>query len=108
MSWTQIGENYWVSPQISEQQVSQAKQEGFEVIVCNRPDGESADQVPMPIIKAAAEAQDIEYLFLPMNGPIFSENDAQQVQQLLKDGKKVLAYCRSGHRSSVLFNAAAS
>ena len=106
MNWTQIAENYWVSPQITEQDVAQAAAEGFEVIVCNRPDNESADQTSSSAIQAATEQAGLKYLFLPMNGPAYTEDYLAAIQQLNKEGKKVLAYCRSGNRCAILFNAA--
>lgn len=105
MTWTQIAENYWVSPQIEQQQIATLKEEGFEVIVCNRPDGEAVDQVSSSDIKKAAEAAGLEFVYLPMQGANFTPEYLAKVQQLNKDGKKVMAYCRSGNRSSILFNA---
>lgn len=108
MNWTQIAENYWVSPQISEQDVETLVNEGFDVIMCNRPDHESADQTDSAVIQAATEAKGLEFLFLPMNGPNFTDEYIQKVQQLNAENKKVFAYCRSGNRSAILFNAANS
>lgn len=106
MTWTQIAENYWVSPQIEEQQLATLKEEGFEVVVCNRPDGEAMDQVSSAEMKKAAEAAGLEFAYLPMQGPNFTPEYVAKVQQLNQDGKKVLAYCRSGNRSTILYNAA--
>lgn len=105
-NWTQIAEHYWVSPQIDQAQVAQAAQMGYQVIVCNRPDGESEDQIPSQTIAAAAKEHNIEFFYLPMNGPVYTEAYIEQIQSILGQQKKVLAYCRSGNRSSVLFNAA--
>ena len=106
MHWTQIAANYWVSPQINEQEVAMAANEGFEVIVCNRPDNESADQINSDIIQAATEKAGMKYVFLPMVGANFTKDYIDAVKQLHADGKKVLAYCRSGNRSTILFNSA--
>ncbi|MEJ2041881.1 MAG: TIGR01244 family sulfur transferase [Reinekea sp.] len=108
MHWTQIATNYWVSPQIDEQEVAMAANEGFEVIVCNRPDNEAPDQINSDIIQAATEKAGMKYVFLPMVGANFTQDYIDVVKQLHTDEKKVLAYCRSGNRSSILFNAAIS
>ena len=107
MNWTQIADHYWVSPQIDEQQVIEAAKQGYEVIVCNRPDGESADQIPSQTIATVAKEQGLAFYYLPMQGPNFTDDYVQQIKALNADKKKVPAYCRSGNRSSVLFNAAA-
>lgn len=106
MNVTQIAENYWVSPQLELSDIAAAAEAGYEVIMCNRPDGEAPDQPSSESIKAAAEAANLAFVYLPMQGPVFTEDYVAQVKQLNADNKKVLAYCRSGNRSSILYNAA--
>jgi uncharacterized protein (TIGR01244 family) len=106
MNWTQIAESYWVSPQLSLEDVKQAAESGMDVIVCNRPDGESADQITSADIKAAAEANGLNFVYLPMQGPNFAPEYLTEVKTLVTENKKVLAYCRSGNRSNILYNAA--
>lgn len=108
MSWTQLSENFWASPQISEAEVSKAKEEGFEVIVCNRPDGESDDQPTHDMIQRAADESGLEYVYLPMKDLNFTADQVSALKDVLATDRKVLAYCRSGRRSSVLFEAALS
>jgi uncharacterized protein (TIGR01244 family) len=107
MTWTQIAQNYWVSPQISASQLDEAKALGFDTVVCNRPDDEEPGQINSDVIGAACATLGLDYLFLPMQGANFSAEYVEQIQQLNQANKKVLAYCRSGNRSSILYNAAA-
>jgi uncharacterized protein (TIGR01244 family) len=107
MTWTQIAQNYWVSPQISASQLDEAKALGFDTVVCNRPDDEEPGQINSDVIAAACATLGLDYLFLPMQGANFSAEYVEQIQQLNQANKKVLAYCRSGNRSSILYNAAA-
>jgi uncharacterized protein (TIGR01244 family) len=106
MNWTQIADNYWVSPQLESADVTAASEAGIEVIVCNRPDNEGPDQINSNEIAALAEQNGLTFIYLPMQGPNFTPEYVEQVKQLNTDGKKVLAYCRSGNRSSILFSAA--
>lgn len=106
MNWTQIAENYWVAPQLSADDVKQAAEQGFEVIMCNRPDGEEPGQPTSAEMEKMVEAAGLSFVFLPMQGPNFTEDYVSQVKELNAGQKKVLAYCRSGNRSSILFNAA--
>jgi len=106
MNWTQISDNYWVSPQIDEAQVTQAKEFGIEAIVCNRPDNEGPDQISSELIEAACNQNRLDFIYLPMQGPNFTPEYVAKVKQLVDENKKVLAYCRSGNRSSILFKAA--
>lgn len=106
MNMTQIADNYFVAPQLSVDDVSAAKAQGFTTIMCNRPDNEEPNQVNSDKMAAACAEQGLDFVFLPMQGPSFGPDYLPQVQALVNDNKKVLAYCRSGNRSSILFNAA--
>lgn len=39
-----VSENYYVSSQISEEDLDGLKNEGFSLVVCNRPNGEEENQ----------------------------------------------------------------
>ena len=106
MNATQLANNYWVAPQISVDDVAQAKAQGFQAIVCNRPDGETADQTPAADIQSATEAAGMKFYMLPMNGPVFSAEQSETLRSVLEQNDKVLGYCRSGNRSSILYRAA--
>jgi uncharacterized protein (TIGR01244 family) len=108
MNWTQIADNYWVSPQLETADITAASEAGIEVIVCNRPDNEGEGQINSAEIATLAEDKGLAFIYLPMQGPNFTQEYVDQVKQLNADNKKVLAYCRSGNRSSILFNAAQS
>lgn len=105
MNLTQLSANYWVSPQITAGDVREAQQEGFSAIVCNRPDGEAQDQPPAAEIRAACERAGLQFVELPMVGPNCTREMVDRLQQLLAGTDKVLAYCRSGNRSSILYQA---
>ncbi|MFM7027054.1 MAG: TIGR01244 family sulfur transferase [Chakrabartia sp.] len=99
-----------VSPQIGIDAVAEAKALGVSLIINNRPEGESDDQVPGPEIEAAARAAGLEYVAIPITHSGFSEPQVAAMAAALKQaaGKKVLAYCRSGTRSTLLWALAES
>ena len=47
-----------VSPQITVEDMAAIKDAGFRAIICNRPDGEGADQPSFEEIEAAANADE--------------------------------------------------
>lgn len=106
MTPTQIAENYFVSAQITENDVQVAKDEGFDVIVCNRPDNEEPGQTNHEAIQAACNVAGLTFEFMPMQGPNFTPEYVESVKSLIASNKKVLGYCRTGNRSSILYNAA--
>lgn len=88
-----------VAPQIAVEDVARAKDQGFTLIVNNRPDGESPDQTPSGHIEAAARAAGLDYLHIPvMGGPTRVQAEAMR-EALEGAAGPALAYCRSGTRS---------
>jgi len=94
-----------VSPQISVDEVEQAKAQGVTVILNNRPDDEEPGQVNGAQIEAAAKAAGIVYLAVPVAHGGFAPWQLDGMAQALDqaDGGKLLAYCRSGTRSTLLW-----
>lgn len=105
MEITQIAPDYWVSPQLSVEDVAQAKEQGYTAIVCNRPDGEQAGQPTAEDIRKASEEAGLRFANLPMQGPNYTPEMVQELKDLLANEDKVLGYCRTGNRSSVLYRA---
>jgi uncharacterized protein (TIGR01244 family) len=96
-----------VAPQIDTDAVAEAARLGVKLIVNNRPEGESPDQVPGEAIEAAARAAGIDYVAIPVTHAGFSQSQVDAMAQALEaaDGP-VLAYCRSGTRSTLLWSLA--
>lgn len=92
------------SPQIGVDEVAAAAAQGVTLIVNNRPEGESDDQIPGAEIEAAAKAAGLGYVAIPVTHAGFSEAQVKGMAEALggADGK-VLAYCRSGTRSTLLW-----
>jgi uncharacterized protein (TIGR01244 family) len=100
-----IEDNLLVSPQISVADVAAAKQMGVTMIINNRPDGEEPEAPQSAQIEAAARSAGIDYVSIPVTHAGFSrpQIDAMQAALDKADGGKVLAYCRSGTRSTLLW-----
>jgi len=100
----QLSAQVWASPQITPAEVAEAAARGFTAIINNRPDGEEADQPAGDAIAAAARAAGLAYHTIPIDHSGFSEAQAMAMADVLAqhDGP-VLAYCRSGTRSTLLW-----
>lgn len=99
-----LDDGIYVAPQISTAQVAEAQALGVTLIINNRPDGEAPDQVAGAEIEAAATAAGIAYIAIPITHSGFSEPQVHAMVDALDstDGA-VLAYCRSGTRSTNLW-----
>lgn len=93
----QVTPDFAVAPQLGVADLAVARAQGFDLVINNRPDGEAADQPASAEIEAAARAAGLDYLHVPVVG----RPTADQVQAMAKatEGRRALAYCRSGTRS---------
>lgn len=100
----QLSPHVFASPQIGLAEVAEAQAQGIGLIINNRPEGESEDQVSGAEIEAAARAAGIAYVAIPVTHAGFSQPQVTAMAAALAstDGP-VLAYCRSGTRSTLLW-----
>ena len=98
----QLDDNTFVSGQLSPDQVAELKEHGVTMLVNNRPDNEDPGQPLSSDMEAAAKAAGMEYRHVPIRygmGP----SDVEAMREALHatgDGK-MLAFCRSGNRSTL-------
>ncbi len=97
-----ITPQFSVSPQLAVDDMARAKAEGYRIIICNRPDGETPDQPTIAIMEAAAGAEGLAFHAIPVGPAGIAQEDITQTLSLMASGEPVLAYCRSGTRSSIV------
>ncbi len=104
----EVGEHVCVAPQLDPSAMQWAADNGFRSVINNRPDFEGGpDQPTSEQMAAAAAAAGLEYAFLPVNGSYQSPEEIERFAELLaRLPKPVLAFCRSGARSTKLYVAA--
>jgi uncharacterized protein (TIGR01244 family) len=102
-----LSDQVLASPQIDLADLTAAAEQGVKLIVNNRPEGESDDQTPGAAIEAAARAAGLGYVAIPVTHAGFSEAQVEAMAEALAGaGGPVLAYCRSGTRSTLLWSLA--
>lgn len=93
-----------VADQISAADVEAIASAGYRAIVCNRPDNEVAGQPAYSDIERAAVARGLQVFCLPVASGQVEDHQALQMAQVLQAlPEPVLAYCRSGTRSVMLW-----
>ena len=98
-----IDERISVSPQIDPADVTELAAQGFAAIVNNRPDGEEAGQPEGEPIRLVAETMGMAYTAIPVAGG-FSHAQIDEMRAALDAATgPVLAFCRSGTRSTNLW-----
>ena len=99
-----------VAPQLQPEAMAEAARLGFRSVINNRPDFEHGpDQPTSAAVEAAAQAAGLVYRHLPVDGAYQSPEEIAAFAQLLRElPRPILAFCRSGARSTRLFQAAQS
>jgi sulfide:quinone oxidoreductase len=104
MTFKQIAPGFSVSAQLTTEDVRDAAAQGFKSIICNRPDGEESGQPTGAHIQAEAKALGLAFAYIPVTPPGASADDSKAMRQALDTmPAPVLAYCRSGARSSKIW-----
>lgn len=100
----QLTPRVFASPQITLAELDQAAAQGIGLVINNRPEGESDDQTPGADIAAACAARGIGYVAIPVTHAGFSQPQVTAMRDALASTEApVLAYCRSGTRSTLLW-----
>ncbi|MBO6675035.1 MAG: TIGR01244 family phosphatase [Rhizobiales bacterium] len=104
MEIRRLNESFGVSDQITPADLPKITELGFKAVICNRPDGEGADQPAFETIAESAQRVGLDAAYVPVAPTGATVTDrlefARQLQAL---PKPVLAYCRSGNRSTNLW-----
>jgi len=98
------------SPQLDPTDLQGLSNLGFKTIVCNRPDGEAgAEQPSSEQMRAEAMKLGLTFHYLPFSSGNLTPELVQQFAQILHSASgPVLAYCRSGARSTQIWGLANS
>ena len=100
----EIMEGVWVAGQLREDDFARAAELGIRTVINNRPDGEAPDQLPHAEAQEAARAAGLGYHYLPIVNGGISVESVEAMRALLAEAEgAVLAYCRTGTRSTFLW-----
>ncbi|MBN8647737.1 MAG: TIGR01244 family phosphatase [Caulobacterales bacterium] len=103
MIGTKVTQSLSVSPQISIENIDAIKAEGFAQIICNRPDGESMDQTEFADIETRAKELGLKITYQPINPMTLTPENAAIFDEMVQNGGKTFAYCRTGTRCITLW-----
>jgi uncharacterized protein (TIGR01244 family) len=104
MDLRKLNDRISVAPQIRPDEVAAVAAAGFRTLICNRPDDEEMGQPDAATMAAAAAAAGLTFLHVPaISGQFTSACIADFGEALRTAEMPVLAYCRSGTRSCMLW-----
>lgn len=94
--------------QIEASHLADIAAQGYKSVINNRPDGEAGPSQPKNAdIAAQAAALGLQYYYLPVAPSAMTPAQVQEMNRLLKTMPgPILAFCRSGARSTNLYHLA--
>ena len=100
-----VSEKLSLSEQLQLSDIATVAEQGYRSIICNRPDGEAADQPTFDEIKKTAEALGMDVRYQPVVPGQISDDDVEAFAHTMRElPKPTLAYCRTGTRSATLWS----
>jgi uncharacterized protein (TIGR01244 family) len=108
--FVQLTSGFAIAGQLDDDDLARAARLGFRTIVNNRPDGEEDGQPDARAARKAAERHGLFYVHIPTTKhDVFTEAVVGDMALALaqRDGP-ILAHCKSGQRSALVWAAAAA
>ena len=93
-----------VAGQLDRADIEELARAGVRTIINNRPDGEDPGQLPAADARELAEAHGIAYHHIPITAASLTKADVDAFAATLQSAAEpVVAHCRSGTRSALLW-----
>ena len=93
-----------VAPMLEPGDMAALAAAGVTTVICNRPDAEVGPEHRAAAMQAAAEAAGMAFVYNPATLPALTEEAVEeQADAMDAAGGPVVAYCRSGTRSAMLW-----
>lgn len=104
MELKRVNQDFYVAGQITVDDIAKIADQGIKTLICNRPDGEGADQPNVIEIEEAAQRHSLKVIYQPVTSGKITDQQVTEFKQLYQNAQKpVLAYCRSGMRAISLW-----
>lgn len=101
MDIRQLTDDFAAAPQILPSELPEVAAAGFTTVICNRPDSEITEDLQAAAMAKAAEAAGLSFHVIPVDHSGLSMEMFAQTAKILEESDgPVLAYCRSGTRST--------
>ena len=105
MNIKQLETSYGVLGQIELTDLPEIAEKGFATLICNRPDSEIEAGLHSGVIEAEANRLGITFVYNPISpSGLTPENLEIQASAKAESNGPVLAYCRSGMRSTMVWS----
>lgn len=108
MSIRYLDKDFAITSQVAPEALPGLREAGLATIICNRPDGEGADQPAFDAVAEEAGKCGVKAHYLPVVPGKITPRDVEAFAALFAEAPKpVLAYCRTGLRAETLWQLSA-
>jgi sulfide:quinone oxidoreductase len=102
-----LSEDLTVSGQLNEKSFQLLLKQGFKSVIVNRPDQEMGNNITVSQLRNIAEQSQVSVIYQPIENGKITQTDILEFAKYYNElPKPILMICKSGHRSSELFNEA--
>ncbi|WP_240914260.1 TIGR01244 family sulfur transferase [Microbulbifer sp. SH-1] len=106
MEFKMLDQQVSVSEELPPGAIQALADAGVELLVCNRPEHESENLPTFAELEDAAREAGLEFAAIPFSRGQMQPTHSEAFAELLKNGKRIHAFCRTGNRSCNLWAAA--
>lgn len=99
-------ENLFLAGSLDARDLVRLKQARVDLVINNRPDGESEKQMPSWEMKRVLNAMGIPFIDIPFQGAKMTAADVDAFRHAIAGARKVLAVCATGTRCAMIAAAA--
>lgn len=104
-----LNQNVSVVGQMTTDKFKSITQQGFKSVIVNRPDHEAGNLTSANELRSLAEKSNMSLIYQPVTSGDISDADVKEFAKYYNSlPKPILLICKSGNRSTVLFNKAKS
>lgn len=99
-----LSDTFDVSPQIRAEDIPTLAAAGYKMVICNRPDGENPPELSAEALRPLVEGAGMAFVVNPVVGNALTMEMVEAQRAAIDATRgKILAYCASGNRSSIVW-----
>ena len=108
MNIAKLSEQFFVTGQITAENLGEIAAQGLKSVVNNRPDSESPDQPKSDDLGRVAAGLGLSYVYLPVISGCITQQDVDEFNRVCDELQgPILMFCRSGARCTMLWQMSA-
>ena len=106
MRVTELAPEVFATGQVTEQDLKLVAEQGIRTVINNRPDHEEPGQPLTADLQRAAESLGMNYIYQPVVSGAMTPKNIEEFKEIFPTvDKPLLIFCRTGARSTYLFEA---